>query len=360
MCSTLSTARRATIDMRVVFFLQGERVPAARARGFAVGRALAARGLTCDLRAVRPSVYGDTRLPPPLDRPRWLYVPVAALARLGQLRDLRQDDVIVFQRPMIELPTVALERWAARGRKTIFDFDDAIFERRWGASAKFRRLVDLADRVAAGSRYLAAAAAAPDKTVVIPTAVDTERFAALSSRETRGREVVVGWTGISSNYLQLAHRAPAIARALERTGARFVAISDRPPPAALAALKAEFVRWRPESEVADLGRLDVGVMPLPDSPYERGKCAFKLLQYMALGRPGVASPVGANVEVATDGVDGFLPASDQDWEEALVALIEDPARRREMGARARTRVEQEYSLAVVADRYQRLVESLVA
>jgi glycosyltransferase involved in cell wall biosynthesis len=345
-------------SLRAVFFLQGERVPAARARGFALARALSARGVTCDLRTARPSVYGDTKLPWPLDRPRWLYVPIAALARLGQLRDLRQDDVIVFQRPMTELPTVALERWVARGRKTIFDFDDAIFERRWGAAAKFRRLVSLVDRVAAGNRHLAAAAAAPDKTVIIPTAVDTERFAAAPARPTRGREAVVGWTGLSGNYPQLAHRAAGIARALERTGARFVVISDRPPPRSLAALKPEFVRWRPETEVADLAALDVGVMPLPDGPYERGKCAFKLLQYMALGRPGVASPVGANSEVVTDRVDGFLPESDDAWQEALTLLIEDPALRQEMGARARARVEEAYSLAVVADRYKTLIETL--
>ena len=344
--------------MRAVFFLQGERVPAARARGFALARALSARGVTCDLRPARPSVYGDTQLPWPLDRPRSLYVPFAALARLGQLGDLRQDDVIVFQRPMTELPTVALERWAARGRKTIFDFDDAIFERRWGAAAKFRRLVALVDRVAAGNRHLAAAAAAPDKTVIIPTAVDTERFASTPPRPVRGREVVVGWTGLSGNYRQLAHRAAGIARALRRTGARFVVISDRPPPRSLAALNAEFVRWRPESEVADLAALDIGVMPLPDGPYERGKCAFKLLQYMALGRPGVASPVGANTEVVTERVDGFLPDSDDAWEEALTLLIEDPALRQEMGARARARVEGAYSLAVVADRYKALIETL--
>ena len=285
--------------MRAVFFLQGERVPAARARGFALARALSVRGVTCELRVARPSVYGDTRLPWPLDRPRPLYVPFAALARLWQVGDLRKDDVIIFQRPMTELPTIALERWAARGHKTIFDFDDAIFERRWTAGRKFRRLVALVDQVVAGNRYLAAAAAAPDKTVIIPTAVDTDRFAARSASAARGREVVIGWTGLSGNYPQLAHHAAAIARALKRTGARFLVISDRPPSRALAALNAEFIRWRPESEVEDLARIDVGVMPLPDGPYERGKCAFKLLQYMALGRPGVASPVGANAEVVT-------------------------------------------------------------
>jgi glycosyltransferase involved in cell wall biosynthesis len=344
--------------MRAVFFLQGERVPAARARGVALARALSDRGVTCDLRVARPSVYGDTRLPWPLDRPRWLYVPFAALARLPQLRELRQDDVIVFQRPMTELPTIVLERWVARGRKTIFDVDDAIFERRWGMGGKFRRLVALADRVAAGNRYLAAAAAAPDKTVIIPTAVDTDRFAARPSRPGRGREVVVGWTGLSSNYPQLAHRAAGIARALKHTGARFLVISDRPPSSSLAALNAEFVRWRPESEVEDLARLDIGVMPLPDGPYERGKCAFKLLQYMALGRPGVASPVGANAEVVTEGVDGFLPETDDAWEEALTSLIEEPARREGMGARARARVEEAHSLSVVADRYKTLIETL--
>lgn len=346
--------------MRTVFFLQGDRVPAARARGFSVARALSTRGVTCDLRVARPSVYGDTRLPWPLDQPRWLYLPFAALARLGQLRDLRADDVIVFQRPMTELSTIALERWAARGRKTIFDVDDAIFERGWGAAAKFRRLVALADRVAAGNRYLAAAAAAPDKTVIVPTAVDTDRFTSTPSRVAQGSDVVVGWTGLSSNYPQLAYRAAAIGRALERTGARFVVISDRPPPHSLAALNAQFVRWRPESEVADLASLDIGVMPLPDLPYERGKCAFKLLQYMALGRPGVASPVGANSEVVTDRRDGFLPDSEDDWVEALTLLIRDPALRQDVGARARARVEEAYSLSVVADRYQALIETLAS
>ncbi len=343
--------------MRVVFFLQGLDVPAARARGFAVARALEARGLRCVLRVARPSVYGDTRLPWPLDRPRSLYLPIAALMRLPQLRELNPDDVVVFQRPMTELPTVMLERLAARGRKTIFDFDDAIFERR-GARPKFERLVALADRVVAGNRHLADAAAAPDKTVVIPTGVDTRRFAAQPLRPSRGRDVVVGWTGLSGNYPQLAHAAAGIARALARSGARFLVISDRPPPSSLAALGAEYVRWRPDTEVSDLARIDIGVMPLPDGPYERGKCAFKLLQYMALGRPALASPVGANADVVTGGVDGFLPEGDDAWDVQLTQLIEDPALRQEIGVKARARVEAAYSLEVVADRYKNLIETL--
>ena len=340
--------------MRVVFFVQGERVPAARARGFVIARALEAEGIACDVRVPRPSVYGDTRLPWPLNLPRPLYAPLAAVARLGHLRDLRDDDVVFFQRPMTELPTTMLERLAARGRRAIFDFDDAIFERVTNRR-KFPALVALADRVVAGSSYLAAATRAPDKTTIIPTAVDADRFACQPTRDVRGKDVVVGWTGLDINYRQLVHALPGLTRALERTGARFLAISNKPPPRELAPLRPEYAPWRPETEIEDLARIDVGVMPLPDGPIERGKCAYKLIQYMAMGRPGVASPVGANTEVVTDGLDGFLPRDDAGWERAVVSLIEDPTLRRAVGARARARVEAAYSVRAVIPLYKEVI-----
>src|SRR5204863_2488648 len=112
------------------------------------------------------------------------------------------------------------------------------------------------------------------------------------------------------------------------------------------------------SELEDLGRIDVGLMPLPDSPFAGGKCAYKLIQYMALARPGVASPVGANREVVTDGVDGFLPATPAAWEDALVRLIEDPDLRARVGAAARARIESAYSLQAVLPRYQEVLGRL--
>jgi glycosyltransferase involved in cell wall biosynthesis len=351
---------RSRLDaMRVVFFLQGQRVPAARFRGVAVAQALIAAGMECDLRVPVPSVYGDWLPGFPTGPWRQVLVPFVVLVRLAQLRDLRPSDVVFFQRPMIELPTVFLEKLAARGRKSVFDFDDAIFLNR-GGRAKLRRTVALVDRVVAGNRLLAEATEAPEKTTIIPTAVDTDRWAVLPTRDVRGSQVVVGWTGLSCNYRHLALAATPIARALRRTGARFVAISDRPPPSQLADLRPEFVPWRVDSEVEDLARLDVGVMPLPDGPYERGKCAFKLIQYMALGRPGLASPVGANCEVVTDGSDGFLPRTEAVWEEQLVRLIEDPELRAQVGSRARQRVQAAYSIAAVAPRYLEILHSLAA
>jgi len=340
--------------VRVVFFVQGERVPAARARGFVIARALAAEGLEVDVRVPRPSVYGDTRLPWPLNLPRPLYVPFAALSRWRHLGDLRDDDVVFFQRPMTELPTTWFERIAARGRRAIFDFDDAIFER-VSNRRKFPALVALADRVIAGNPYLASRTGAPGKTTIIPTIVDAERYAYQKPRDTRGKDVVVGWTGLDINYRQLLHALPGLRRALERTGARFLAISNKPPPPELAPLRPEYIPWRPETEVEDLARIDVGLMPLPDGPIERGKCAYKLIQYMALGRPGVASPVGANRDVVTEGVDGFLPADEGAWERAIVSLVEDPSLRRDMGERARARVEAAYSLRAVIPLYKEAI-----
>jgi glycosyltransferase involved in cell wall biosynthesis len=342
--------------MRVVFFVQGQRVPAARFRGFAIAEALAKNGVTCDLRAPTPSVYGDL---PGFPLPRPLLVPLVVLVRLAQLRGLGRQDIVFFQRPMIELPAIFLERLAARGRKSVFDFDDAI-HLNWRGRDKLRRIVKMVDHVVAGNRFLAEVANAADKTTIIPTTVDTDRWVEMPTRDVRSRDVVVGWTGLSCNYHHLEIACAPIARALRETGARFVVISDRPPPAALRDLRAEFVPWRARREVDDLARLDIGVMPLPDGPYERGKCAFKLIQYMALGRPGLASPVGANNEVVTDGHDAFLPRHAAEWTEYLVRLIESPDLREQIGRRARARVQAAYSIAAVTPRYLGLLRGLAA
>jgi glycosyltransferase involved in cell wall biosynthesis len=320
-----------------------------------VANALAARGMEVSCRIPVPSVYGDWGPIGRLPGLRSLVSPLAVLSRLGQLRDLRPDDFIFFQRPMLELPTCRMEKLAATGRASLFDFDDAIYLNR-ATRGKFPRIVEMVEWVVAGNRHLAEAADAPAKTVVIPTAVDTTAWTRRATRDTRGAQVVVGWTGLASNYRQLAIAAPGIARALDRTGAKFLLISDAPPPSSLDGLRPEFVRWSPRSEVEDLARMDIGVMPLPDGPYERGKCAFKLIQYMALGRPALASPVGANAEVVTDGIDGFLPRSDGAWEEQLSALISDPALRDAVGTRARARIVSGYSLHAVVPRYLKILQ----
>jgi glycosyltransferase involved in cell wall biosynthesis len=343
--------------MGVVFLLQGRDVPAARFRGFAIAEGLKKRGTLTATYAPVPSVYGDLPRAWHLSAVRPFFVPWVLLPRLAQLRRLRDHDIVFIQRPLLELPLTFLESQIAKRHKTIFDFDDAIYLN-WRGSQKIRRLVTMADHVIVGNEHLAKFVAQPAKTTVIPTAVDLDRYVASAPRPTRGPDVVVGWTGLSGNYRHLATAVPAIARALRQTSARFLIISDKPPPTALRELRPEFLPWTAAHEIRDLDRIDIGVMPLRDGERERGKCAFKLIQYMALGKCGIASPVGANLQVVEDGQHGYLPATDGDWTERLVHLIEDPDARERMGTAARERIRERYSLESVLPKYEQIVRRL--
>jgi len=347
--------------MRIVFLLQGPQVPAARFRGFAIAEGLRRRGYEVVTWAPTPSVYGDWPVASTSPRLasvgrvlRPCFVPAVVFPRLRALRRLEKGDVVIIQRPLLELPLTFLERLIARRHPVIFDFDDAIFLN-FGGHRKIRTLVGLARHVIAGNAHLAAFAASPDKTSVIPTVVDLSRYPLAPPRFGRGREVVVGWTGLSSNYGHLATAAAPIAQALRETGARFRVISDRPPPASLALLRAEYVPWRADTEASALEALDIGVMPLPDGPRERGKCAFKLIQYMALGKCGVASPVGANCEVVQPGENGLLPPTPGDWTKNLLRLIDDPEERHRLGRAARARIAARYSLDAVLPHYEAVI-----
>jgi len=124
-------------------------------------------------------------------------------------------------------------------------------------------------------------------------------------------------------------------------------------------LPVEARSWSEASEVAEIQQFDIGIMPLPDEPFERGKCGYKLIQYMACGKPVVASPVGANTSIVRDGIEGFLASTDAEWMQLLGILCDDNALRQRMGAAGRVRVEAEYSLQVAAPHLERLLCSVV-
>lgn len=115
--------------------------------------------------------------------------------------------------------------------------------------------------------------------------------------------------------------------------------------------------WREESEIQNIQRFDVGIMPLLDEPFERGKCGYKLIQYMACGLPVIASPVGVNGQIVEHGVTGFLVKSQDEWLQALAFLRDNPGRRREMGQAGRKKMEAEYSLQATAPKLAALLRS---
>ncbi|HSD89928.1 MAG TPA: glycosyltransferase family 4 protein [Kofleriaceae bacterium] len=331
--------------MHVAFFTQGEKVPASRFRVDQLVPALQ-KHIECTVLPASPSVYGDYK--GFAGGWRAFAKPFSIASRVKQLRAVPDVDVIWMQRPLTEYFTTALERFVTKRKPAVFDFDDAIFHNRWGLEArKLRTIIDRVDRVVAGNSYLAEFVGLPDKTTIIPTVVDETRY---TPRPDPDGPFTIVWTGMSHNLRELAPYLPALRTVLTETGGRFVVVADRLNPI-LGDLPVDFIQWSPDSEVAALAAGHAGVMPLADTPYNRGKCAFKLIQYMARGIPVVASPVGANREVVRDGVEGFYAVTIDDWANGLLSLARDRDLRVRMGNAGRKRVEDHYSVSAVVPQY---------
>jgi len=270
---------------------------------------------------------------------------------------LRKADVVVVAKIKLTPPEPRLLRhWA---RRLVFDFDDAIYIRRPRAPhlpphdsiwrrAKFAATCSAMDMIIAGNETLAAVAKPHSRRVeVVPTPVDTERYPAPIADNTRPPTLV--WIGLAENLGYLEMVRPAMAR-----------LTGRWPDLRLRVISSDFPDWHdvrvdrfPWSSAAEIDGLatsDIGLMPLTDDEWTRGKCAFKLLQYAAAGLPSVASDVGANREAVLQGQSGFLVRTADEWQAALATLIESRDTRAEFGRRARAHVETHFAAGVVARR----------
>ncbi|HTZ38237.1 MAG TPA: glycosyltransferase [Stellaceae bacterium] len=333
--------RAAGGRLRVAAFTAGENVGSARFRVRQYAAPLAACGIALDEYWPRLTAYPPRRR---WLRPAWLAGSLAE--RLPQLLRARGADVTLLQRELVStLPT--LEGWTARPR--VVDVDDAIHLHRGGLAA--RRLARIADLVIVGNDWLAEVWRSWNTAVeVLPTAVDTERYRVDPLPE----RPVIGWIGTSGNLPYLAAIAPALAEACRRFPDAVVAVCcDRPPE--LGRLPVRYVPWSAAVEADFLASLTVGVMPLVDGPWERGKCAFKMLQYMAAGRACVASPVGMNTALLHEAEIGLAASGLDAWREALASLLADRDAAARMGAAGRALAEARYSLAALAPRLAELL-----
>lgn len=287
------------------------------------------------------------------------------------LRTARAYDVVVIQREAIQLGTTFFEAALARSpAKVLFDFDDAIWlpetspanraMSRLKRPSKVAEIISLSDMVFAGNAYLAGYARRFNHDVrVVPTTIDTERHVPRTAPKDSDR-VCIGWTGSPTTVKHFELALPVLGRLRERFGDRvsFKVIGD--PEYRHEALGIRGVPWRPESEIADLCELDIGLMPLPDDEWAKGKCGLKALQYMALELPTVMSPVGVNTEIVTDGVDGCLASSEDEWVDKLAGLVESVSTRRRLGRAGRETVVSRYSVAAQKDAYLAHLTDLVA
>jgi glycosyltransferase involved in cell wall biosynthesis len=281
--------------------------------------------------------------------------------RLTNVRRARNYDLLWIQYELFPYLPGLFERLAGLARVPIVvDYDDAIFHnydrhRRPIARALLgRKLEPLLKRAAAcicGNEYLLdyARRFCP-ASVLIPTVLDTDRFAPAPAPPTSPR---VGWIGTPTNWQNVEPLLPFILPEIQRHGAVLRAIGAgagaRPAPG------LELVDWREEDELAELQAMSVGIMPLLDEPFQRGKCGYKLIQYMACGVPVVASPVGVNAGIVGDRGSGLLADNPATWVAALDRLLSDPALRATMGAAGRATAVDKFSLAAHQPRLLRIL-----
>jgi glycosyltransferase involved in cell wall biosynthesis len=288
--------------------------------------------------------------------------------RTWERRDLwRWADVTVLHQ--IKLSAIEARLFAAFSRRRIFDFDDAIYvrkPRRLGEPAdespwrkrKFSATCRFVDAVVAGNEVLAGAARASSRQIaVLPTSIDAGSY--LPSSAGPDDAPTIAWIGSPENLIYLDMVRPALARLTQRhPRLKLRVICSRFPH--WDDVRVEPVLWSSATEAEALAGAHIGIMPLADDAWTRGKCAFKLLQYMAAALPCVASPVGANTEAVIDGFTGFHAAGIDDWERSLERLIESPELRARFGAQGRTQVRERYSLESYAVNYKALLEGLLS
>ncbi|HME38969.1 MAG TPA: glycosyltransferase family 4 protein [Steroidobacteraceae bacterium] len=280
---------------------------------------------------------------------------------------LRAADVVVLHQ--IKLSAVEARLFAAFTRRRVFDVDDAIYvrkPRRLGEAAdespwrkkKFAATCRWVDVVAAGNDVLAGVARAAARAVaILPTSIDTAVYQPTTASAADPPTIV--WIGSPENLVYLEMIRPALARLAGRHPTlKLRVICSRFPD--WPEVNIERIAWSSATEAQSLAAAHIGVMPLTDDAWARGKCAFKLLQYMAAALPCVASPVGANTEAVIDGFNGFHARSDDEWERSLESLIESPELRARFGANGLAHVEARYSMRTYQARYLELLQGLTA
>jgi len=282
--------------------------------------------------------------------------------RMRDARKLDQYDVVLVYREALMTGHTFLERRAARcSARLILDFDDAIWladtsahNRRFSflkRPAKTAQLIALADLVIVGNAHLAAYAERFNThTVIVPTTIDMDIYDRPVETSSR-TPVTIGWTGSPTTLRHFIMAQPVLMRLREKYGdrVRFVVIGA--PEYINESLGIAGIPWSADTEVEQLRQLDIGLMPLPDDEWSRGKCACKALQYMALGIPAVASAVGANREVIQHGESGMLVEHDDELFDVLCRLIESPVLRGQLGRAGRQVVTEKYSRQAWRNRY---------
>jgi len=288
--------------------------------------------------------------------------------RLSLVRQVKDYDLVYILREAALLGPPIFERLIhQQGVPIVFDFDDAVFIPYRSPSngylsylkfaSKTKTICRIASHVMAGNPYLAEyARQVNDRVTVIPSTIDTERYRVPQRTERTGPSVI-GWTGSYSTVQHLDTLRGALKKLAAREPFRLRVIGT--PAYELPPIEVEAMRWCADTEPEDLSAIDIGVMPLPDDRWTKGKCGMKALQFMAMGIPTVCSPVGVNTDIIQDDENGFIAGTEDEWIEKLSRLLRSPELRQRLGQAGRATVEEKYSAITQTPRVYEIFNSVI-
>lgn len=276
------------------------------------------------------------------------------IKRFRDLSSKNRYDIIFIQREAFMTGSVFFEKRFSNSRaKIIFDFDDAIWNLDISDAnkilgflknpSKTAKIIELSDLVFAGNKYLAEYAKQYNKNVlVIPTTIDTNHHQVADTGK-KGDKICIGWTGSLTTIKHFQFAVPVLEKLKKKYGDRisFKVIGDKNYVNESLGIKG--TEWSRETEIRELQTIDIGIMPLPDDEWSKGKCGLKGLQYMSLGIPTIMSPVGVNTDIILQGINGFLASTEQEWLEKLELLIENPQLRERFKKEGQKTVAEKYS-----------------
>jgi len=294
----------------------------------------------------------------------WKEVLLSYWRRMRKLFSLSDYDLIWLEKELFPFFPAIIERLLGiLGVRYVVDYDDALFHRydlhkSWLVRTFLGKKIDVVMRSSAlvivGNDYLAQRArdAGAKKIEIVPTVVDLDRYVPLPKQSRQ--HVVIGWIGSPSTECYLLKLIPVFVRLKNKFNVSFVAIGANQKN--FKHSPVDVVPWSEDTEVGAIQNFDIGIMPLTDSPWEQGKCGYKLIQYMACEVPVVASAVGVNKQIIKQGENGFLIESFSEWEGQLGRLLADKVLRQTMGIKGREQVESWYSLQKQAPRLARMMK----